>query len=150
MNFKDIKFDYMDDFGAEKIFYFNSSIIEDEFVKIAKNKDEEAYNKQCFRYGIFYNEKVWEHGTLEYISQYDGLIEMKQLDKKEIKEFKNCLINFMKEKCIDVDIQCMGENRFTTKEEVFKWYKIKDDETIIKIYEEYYGWKSLENTKKAD
>ena len=148
MNFKDIKFDYMDDFGEEKIFYFNVGIVENKFVEIAKKKDEEAYNEQCFRYGIFYNKKVYEHGTLEYISQDDGLIEIKQLNKEEIEEFKNCLINFMKEKCIDVDVQCIGENEFTTKEEILKWYETKSEEAIIKIYEEYYGWKSLENIKK--
>lgn len=48
----------------------------------------------------------------------------------------------------DIDYQNIPENGFKTKKEVDEWWKHKDVDTVIKIYDEYYGIENLINYYK--
>ena len=53
------------------------------------------------------------------------------------------LYRYMLKQNKDVDYQNIPENGFKTKKEVDEWWKSKDDITVIKIYDEYYGIENL-------
>ena len=91
MNFKDIKFDYVDDFQDELLCYFKIKVINEEFINRAKQIDKNDFNEDCFSVYVSYNIRdcKFHYGTLNYISQDNGIIEICQLLQEEIIEFKN-------------------------------------------------------------
>lgn len=46
--------------------------------------------------------------------------------------------DYIKQECIDVDIENMVFNGFKTEKEIKDWYEQQTDLTIVKIYDEYH------------
>lgn len=48
------------------------------------------------------------------------------------------LRDYIKQKCIEVDIENMVSNGFRTEKEIRNWYEQQTDLILVKIYDEYF------------
>ena len=87
---------------------------------------------------------------LYYVDGYTSPQEIRSLSEEEqflnlfeiaktMNKTEDELISYMLEQNKDVDYQNIPENDFHTKTEINKWWKDKDNRTIFKVYDEYYG-----------
>lgn len=94
----------------------------------------------------FYTEGKW----LYYCDGYNSPISIRDITLKEcykllsnITEYygvaRENFVQFMLEQNKEVDIDNIGENDFNSTEEIEKWWENKDEFTIFKIFDEYYG-----------
>lgn len=94
----------------------------------------------------FYTEGKW----LYYCDGYNSPILIRDITLNEcykllsnIAEYygvaRENFVQFMLEQNKEVDIDNIGENDFNSTEEIEEWWKGKDEFTIFKIFDEYYG-----------
>ena len=94
----------------------------------------------------FYTEGKW----LYYCDGNNSPISLRNITLKECYKLlpsiakyygttRENFVQFMLEQNKDVDYENIGENDFNSSEEIEEWWKGKDEFTIFKIFDEYYG-----------
>ena len=84
--FQEIKYDFKDEFKDNILYYFKFKTDDKNLIQLVKDKDDEDFIQDCFQIVIDYDKitKDYATGVYQYITSYDGILEMGNLSKEEI------------------------------------------------------------------